>query len=430
LSSKKPKQGCKLVNTIFRNYEEIPDDWDLRKLGDFANQITKRFDEENNAPILSVTKHRGFVKSSEYFKKQIFSDNITNYKMVKNGDFAYATIHLDEGSLGLLKEFERGYISPMYTVFRLDKTVDSDFMFYVLKSEAYIQKYSSMAEGTVNRRKSITFEVLSQLKIPLPPLKEQQKNAAILSNIDSIILSYNEIIEKTKRLKQGLMQQLLTKGIGHKKFKKIKWFFGKEIEIPESWEVHNLGDISNITKLAGFEYTKYWKEDDSGEIIALRGLNIQENRLDLTEIQKISKELSDFLIRSKLYKGNVLFPFVGSIGKAAIIPHDDRYHINQNVAKISDLNKIIPAFLVSYFLSELIKTQIIMQNTSGTQPSVILSNLRKFRIILPSISEQQKIAAILSEVDSKVSALRTKRIAIEQIKKGFIQNLLTGKIRI
>ena len=430
MKEKKPKPGYKVVNTIFENFEEVPEEWELRKLGDFATLIIKRFDEKNNAPILSVTKSKGFVRSLEYFKKKIFSDDITNYKMVENGDFAYSTIHLDEGSLGLLQEFERGYISPMYNVFRLDETVDTSFIFYLLKSEAYLQKYSTMGEGTVNRRKSITFEILSQLKIPLPSLKEQQKIASILSNIDNLILKYDFILDQTKHLKKGLMQQLLTKGIGHKKFKKIKWLFGTELEIPEEWNVVKLGEITSITKLAGFEYTGYWKTDENGPIIALRGYNVQQNRLVLDDIQTISKELSDFLIRSKLYKDDIVFPFVGSIGNAARIPENDKFHINQNVAKISVQDELQSLFLVFVLLGEYIKKQIIMQNTSGTQPSVLLGNLRNFVILLPDREEQQKITSILNIVDSKINELESKKTGFEKLKKGLMQKLLTGQIRV
>jgi type I restriction enzyme S subunit len=92
--------------------------WTPAKIGDFAWEPTERAPAD--AEVLSVTKHRGFVPSLEYFGKQIFSKDTDSYKLVRRGQFAYATIHLDEGSIDCLKDRDQGTISPMYTVFDVD----------------------------------------------------------------------------------------------------------------------------------------------------------------------------------------------------------------------------------------------------------------------------------------------------------------------
>ena len=76
----------------------------------------------------------------------------------------------------------------------------------------------------------------------LPTLPEQQKIANILSNVDNLIESTEKVITHSKKVKTGLMQKLLTRGIGHVKFKKVPWLFGKEIEIPEEWKITTLKD--------------------------------------------------------------------------------------------------------------------------------------------------------------------------------------------
>ena len=97
---------------------------ELRRIGSFANSITrKNLDEDSSADVYSVTKYDGFVRSLDYFKKQVFSRDLSTYKIVRKGEFAYSTIHLDEGAIGLLED-EEALISPMYTVFQVDKSVD------------------------------------------------------------------------------------------------------------------------------------------------------------------------------------------------------------------------------------------------------------------------------------------------------------------
>ena len=80
--------------------------------------------------------------------------------------------------------------------------------------------------------------------VAVPPLPEQKQIASILSNVDDTLQKTNQIIEQTQRLKKGMMQKLLTRGIGHTKFKKVDWGFGKEIEIPEEWELRKLNELN------------------------------------------------------------------------------------------------------------------------------------------------------------------------------------------
>jgi type I restriction enzyme, S subunit len=136
-------------------------------------------------PVYSVTKHNGFVPSAEYFKKQIFSRELTGYKRVLPGDFAYATIHLDEGSIGIAPA--DGLISPMYTVFRpnVDR-VDPTYLLRYMKSPAALAQYPRFGKGSVHRRKSISLTALGKLIIPMPSIEEQRRIAAILDKADAL----------------------------------------------------------------------------------------------------------------------------------------------------------------------------------------------------------------------------------------------------
>lgn len=136
--------------------------------------------------MYSVTKHSGFVRSDEYFKKQVFSKDLSTYKLVHPGEFAYATIHLDEGSIGIAPEL--ALISPMYTVFKVDETqVDSDYLVRLLKSDWALARYPLLGRGAIHRRMSISLQALGSLEIPLPPLPEQRRIAAILDQADRMV---------------------------------------------------------------------------------------------------------------------------------------------------------------------------------------------------------------------------------------------------
>ena len=199
-------------------------------------------------------------------------------------------------------------------------------------------------------------------------------------------------------------------------------------DIPKEWEVKRLNDISNITRLAGAEYSDIWETDENGEIIALKGNNIGRNKLFLEDTERITNEISNRLNRSKLSKGDIVFPCVGTIGKAAVINENNKYHINQNIAKITPNNITNPLFLAYFLMSEFVIKEIYKYNTSSSQPNVLVGNLRKFNIITPTLEEQEKIASILSTVDEQIDNVDVLIEKNKELKKGLMQTLLTKGI--
>lgn len=158
--------------------------WETVPLGDVVSPVSSRAGARK-LPVYSVTKHSGFVPSTDYFKKQVFSQDLSTYKVVEKGQFAYATIHLDEGSIGVAPE--ACIISPMYTVFSVDQSrVDAGYLIRLMKSPTAVAQYSRLGRGTAERRKSISLEALGRLGVHLPPLPEQRRIAAILDDADDV----------------------------------------------------------------------------------------------------------------------------------------------------------------------------------------------------------------------------------------------------
>lgn len=105
--------------------------------------------------------------------------------------------------------------------------------------------------------------------------------------------------------------------------------------VPNGWNIKTLNEVSKITRLAGAEYSDVWETNPNGEIIALRGYNIGNNHINLRDVERITQEMPLKLSRSKLFKDDIVFPCVGSIGKAYLVKEDNRFHINQNIAKLT-----------------------------------------------------------------------------------------------
>ncbi len=202
-------------------------------------------------------------------------------------------------------------------------------------------------------------------------------------------------------------------------------------EFSGEWEVKALGTLADVSKLAGYEFTKHIIYEETGKIIALRGLNIKNNSLDLSDVKYIDNSDLSKLNRSKLFVDDLMFTYIGTIGEVALIEDNDRFYLAPNVSRIrTDKNKVSPNFLLQYFNHPYFKNiEIAKYISSSSQPALTMENVRKFDIKLPLLEEQNKIANFLSVLDSKIKTQRKTIESLESLMKGMSQKLFTRKIR-
>jgi len=191
-------------------FGDLPADWNYVPISKIAEQVLDQNDNGDDLPVLSCTKYDGLVDSLQYFGKQIFSKDTSAYKVVRRGDFAYATNHIEEGSIGYQDLYDKGLVSPMYTVFHTSEKVDDVFLYKLLKTELYRYIFEINTNASVNRRGSLRWNGFSKIKIPLPSRKEQLTLSAFLSIYERGIEINKKQLNLLKKQKQGLMQKLLT----------------------------------------------------------------------------------------------------------------------------------------------------------------------------------------------------------------------------
>lgn len=184
--------------------------WRLLPIKKIATDCSKKNSSDKKLIVLSCTKHNGLVPSLEYFGRKIYSDDLKTYKIVYKGQFAYATNHIEEGSIGYQSNYEEALISPMYTVFQTNENINDNFLFRVLKSNNYIHEYKKRMEGTIDRRGGLRWDEFSKIKVSIPDLKEQLEIVAVLDKASEELYQYQQKLETLQLQKKGLMQQLLT----------------------------------------------------------------------------------------------------------------------------------------------------------------------------------------------------------------------------
>jgi type I restriction enzyme S subunit len=267
-------------------------------------------------------------------------------------------------------------------------------------------------------------ELVHSLKMPLPPFSEQQKIAEILSTVDEAIQKTDEVIAKSERLKKGLMQELLTKGIGHKEFKDTE--IGK---IPKDWELVKLSDIAEDIY---YGITAKAVENKTG-LKMLRTTDIKDytvdwNSLPFCEVTEKRGDIQRFLLK----KGDLIIARAGTTGVSVLVEKDfEDVIFGSYLIKVRLSSKVHPKFMHYFCQSRLYWDHITSSQAGSTLKNISLPVLRSLNVPLPSsIEEQQKIAEILFAIDKKLEIERKEKANLEKIKQGLMDLLLTGKIRV
>ena len=291
--------------------------------------------------------------------------------------------------------------------------------------------------GAVSVPKLALFRI-EKCDIALPSLKEQQTIVSIITNLDNLISFYTNTIQTTKKLKTGLMQQLLTKGIGHKKFKKVKTLFGICEEIPEEWEVKTLEKLFEFLK-TGTNSRKDLTKNGEIHYIHYGDIHTQWNKFvldcnkeEIPQIEKNKVEQLSLLKEGDLIIADVSEDYEGS-GASVLLKNIKNKKIVSGLhtfALRTDDKQIAIDFRTHITLGKFIKRQIISYVTGTSVYGLSKNNLKKITICLPKIKEQEKIGSILSNVDETINDLELKKTTIQNLKKGLMQKLLTGQLRV
>ena len=204
----KYKKGLmqKLLTPKIR-FKEFKEQWKVVRLGEVLREVSVRNKDDRETNIISVTNTRGFTKQNEFFGKIVASKDTTNYKIIHKNQFAYNPARINVGSIALLKDFDIGILSPMYVVFECKHLLSAEYLNHWLKSYFFMGVLEDYLSGSV--RKSLNFKDMEQISIFLPPLKEQQKIAEVLSSCDAEIQNLKDLCALLKKQKHALMQRLL-----------------------------------------------------------------------------------------------------------------------------------------------------------------------------------------------------------------------------
>lgn len=185
----------------FKGYNE---DWEQRKLGKVLKERTER--AEGNEELLSVTISNGVIRQVDSDKRNIASEDKSNYKIVCKGDIAYNSMRMWQGAVGN-SEYD-GIVSPAYTVLVPTEEANSKFFMELFKKESSLQIFQRWSQGLTSDTWNLKYPVLSSIQFCMPSVEEQVKIGEYFSNLDHLITLHQHKCDEMKKLKKYMLQKL------------------------------------------------------------------------------------------------------------------------------------------------------------------------------------------------------------------------------
>ncbi len=404
---------------------KVPRDWRIVRLGDILKEIDLRVRDLENAEkmqVLSLTRNSGLVVQAQRFEKRVATKDVSAYKIVRRGWLVYNPYVIWEGAIYFLKNTEAGLVSPAYVVWKPTTDVDYLFLDYLMRTGKMLKEFFRLSAGAVQRRRAIKKEPFSKIQISLPPVREQRKIVEVLSLVDLAIAKTGEVIAKTGRLKKGLMQELLTKGIGHKEYKQTP--IGKT---PKTWQEVKLKDVLELC-----QYGLSIKFGDTGRYSILKMDDIVNGVASPENAKHVDIDDKTFG-HFKLEKGDILFNRTNSyelVGRTGLFLLNGDYTFASYLIRLRPKKEVInPQFLTLYLIFSNDRLRQLATRAVH-QANINATNLKNFAIPLPPLLEQEKIAETIMALDKKLELERKQRAKLERIKHGLVDLLLTGKVRV
>ena len=268
---------------------------------------------------------------------------------------------------------------------------------------------------------------MREIEIPLATQPEQQKIASILTSVDVAIEKTEAQISKLQDLKKGMMQELLTKGIGHTEFKDSP--VGR---IPKEWEIAIIGDLSDFVTSGSRGWAQYYSTNGA-LFIRIGNLTREHINLRFEDTVHVNPPNSAEGKRTRVQPGDILISITADLGIVGIANDQlGEAYVNQHIAlvRLKDKETVNPRWVGHYLSTKPSQEQFIANNDSGAKAGLNLTSIRRIRAALPPKKEQDRISEILDSVDANIKEKRNRLAVLTRIKKALMQDLLTGKVRV
>jgi len=411
----KEKKKTMVPKLRFPEFRETGE-WEHQKLGDLTYKTDKKNKGGEKLPVYSINNKEGFLPQADQFEGVDSNSrgyDTTLYKVIERNTFAYNPARIDVGSIGYSGDLHNIIISSLYVCFKTKESVDDAFLFHFLKTNYFNESVRNSVEGGI--RNYLFYENFATINLYLPSKPEQQKNAACLTSLDDLITAQNEKIKVLQSHKKGLMQQLFP--AEGERVPRVR--FGEFRDAGE-WEEKRIEDLT----IRGSGHTPN-KSKPSYYNGGIKWVSLADsNKLDNGYIYETQTEISTEGLKNSSAvlhpPETVIVSRDAGVGKSAVM-YSEMAVSQHFIVWRCDKSKISNWFL--YYFLQIIKPKLESIATGSTIKTIGLPYFKELCIPIPSIHEQQKIAACLSSLDNLITTQSQKLEALKAQKKGLMQQL-------
>ena len=369
------------------------------QLGKVIKEYSKRNKNNNSFKVFSVTNSSGFIPSTEYFSKEVFSKDLSNYKIVKQGMIAYNPSRINVGSVACQNKAENVIVSPLYIVFSVDASVIlPEILELFLKSNIAQKQIKSLTSGSV--RDSLKYSALERIEINIPPLNIQKEILGVFSKLSILIDQRKQQLNKINQLAKSRFIEM----------------FGDVVNNSKNLEISTLGRecviVSGGTPSTGNE--EYW----NGNIKWITPAEIDEiDYIIFDTVRHITDKGKSAAHLELMPKGTVLLSSRAPIGKLAITGSE--MTCNQGFKNLIPKDRITPIFLY-YYLKGIIP-EIQSLGRGATFKEVSKSIVANIKILVPSKREQIAFNSFIEQLDKSKFRIKKSLEKLELTYKALLQ---------
>lgn len=406
--------------------EVIPEGWSFEPLSSLAHYYNGRaFKPEDwstqGLPIIRIAQISNKNAPVDHYAGSDVSTNnrITNGDLIFSWSATLAALIWNRGDAVLNQH--------IFKVVEKEGT-DREFLHQVLLNS--IEPLAELSHGST--MKHIKKSALDEFIVETPPLPEQQKIATILSSVDDVIEKTRAQIDKFKDLKTGMMQELLTQGIGHTEFKDSP--VGR---IPKIWSVIKVQELLADTKYAlrsgpfGSALLKSELVSSGYPLLGIDNVHVEELRSVFKRF--VSREKFQELEKYAVFPNDVMVTIMGTVGRCCVVPEGFCEALSSKHVWTLTLKqeKYIPQLLCWQInFSDWVKQQFLNESQGGVMESISSSTLKSLMVPLPPIGEQRKIADAHKSLSEQITRKEGQLSSLLDLKNALMQDLLTGKVRV
>jgi len=453
---------------------------ELAKFIDYRGRTPKK--TESGIPLITAKNIRqGYIDRNprEFIACDAYDDWMTR-GIPKVGDVLLTT-EAPLGNVAIIDIEEKFALAQRAICFQFYEAYVGKFISYFLRSPQFQQVLNGSSTGTTV--KGIKAATLKKLAVNTPPLPEQkrivEKLDSLLAQVDTIQQRLNNLTDIIKRFHQSVLAAAVSGKLTEKwregdsetitpervlEEHKQRWYEAKlkefkeknklpkndswkskyklpeavEIDkcwaLPKQWTWATIDSISFVTKLAGFEYTKFVEYSDDGDLPVIKAENVGLNGFKHKRFSYVFSEKVEHLTRSKISGDEILVVFVGAgVGQVGVVPSDKEYFLGPNVAMVKNVSNLYLTEYMEMYLRSLVGKELMLSFSKGAaQPSLSMGQIRKTSVPIPSLKEQTEIVRLVEQyfalADTLEKNLANAKERVDNLTQSILAKAFKGEL--